>query len=146
VALTAAQKAEPEMTCARCTRLADFRRENQETYPEYFNGPAPSFGKDDARLLIVGRAPGLHGANRTGRPFTGDYAGDLLYRTLGKFGFSKGTYAASPDDGVSLVHAMISNAVRCVPPQNKPTPAEIRTCRPFLKARIDQLPNLRAII
>lgn len=138
--------AEPEKSCALCPRLADFRRANAETYPDYFNGPAPSFGGENARLLIVGLAPGLHGANRTGRPFTGDYAGDLLYRTLGKFGFAKGTYASSPDDGVRLVRAMISNAVRCVPPQNKPTPAEIRTCRPFLKARIDQLPNLRAII
>lgn len=138
--------AEPEKSCALCPRLVDFRRENKEAYPDYFNGPAPSFGGDDARLLIVGLAPGLHGANRTGRPFTGDYAGDLLYKTLGKFGFSKGVYASSPDDGVTLVRAMISNAVRCVPPQNKPTPAEIRTCRPFLRARIDRLPHLRAIV
>lgn len=96
--------------------------------------------------MIVGLAPGLQGANRTGRPFTGDYAGDLLYATLLKFGFARGVYAARPDDGLTLVDAMISNAVRCVPPQNKPTPAEIAACRPFLQARIEALPRLRAII
>jgi len=115
-------------------------------YPAYFNGPAPSFGPANARLLVVGLAPGLHGANRTGRPFTGDYAGDLLYATLSKFGFSTGVYAADPADGLSLAGAMISNAVRCAPPGNKPTTVEIRTCRRFLLARIEALPRLRAIV
>lgn len=106
----------------------------------------PSFGSDDASLLIVGLAPGLKGAHRTGRPFTGDYAGDLLYATLAEFGFSTGTYDARPDDGLKLVDCMITNAVRCVPPENKPTPAEITTCRRYLTARIAQMPNLEAIV
>ncbi|MBV9324675.1 MAG: uracil-DNA glycosylase, partial [Chloroflexi bacterium] len=106
----------------------------------------PSFGDADARLLIVGLAPGMQGANRTGRPFTGDYAGDLLYATLLKYGFARGTYDARPDDGLRLVDCRISNAVRCVPPQNKPLPAEINTCRPFLAATIAAMPRLRAIV
>lgn len=138
--------AEPAKDCPFCPRLVEYRRGNEAAYPSYFNGPAPSFGPVDARLLIVGLAPGLHGANRTGRPFTGDYAGDLLYRTLAKFGFSFGIYEASPDDGLILRDAMISNAVRCAPPGNKPTPLEIRTCRPFLAARISALPRLKAIL
>ena len=137
---------EPQKSCALCPRLVDYRQSNKAAYPDYFNGPAPSFGPADARLLIVGLAPGLHGANRTGRPFTGDYAGDLLYSTLSKFGFSTGVYAADPGDGLSLAGAMISNAVRCAPPDNKPTTAEIRTCRQFLLARIDALPRLKAIV
>ncbi|MCK5750653.1 MAG: uracil-DNA glycosylase, partial [Oricola sp.] len=110
---------EPPENCPLCPRLVAFREENREAYPDYFNGAAPSFGDPDARLLVVGLAPGLHGANRTARPFTGDYAGDLLYATLGKFGFSTGTYKADPKDGLKLKAAMITNAVRCVPPQNK---------------------------
>ena len=106
----------------------------------------PSFGTTQARLLIVGLAPGLKGANRTGRPFTGDYAGDLLYATLIEYGFAKGSYGADPADGLQLVECMISNAVRCVPPHNKPTPAEIASCRPFLAARIGALPELSAIM
>lgn len=106
----------------------------------------PSFGTENARLLIVGLAPGVQGANRTGRPFTGDYAGDLLYATLLKFGFAKGTYAARPDDGLELVDSMITNAVRCVPPQNKPTPAEAKTCLGFLSARMAALPHLKAVL
>jgi uracil-DNA glycosylase family 4 len=106
----------------------------------------PSFGGPDARLLIVGLAPGLQGANRTGRPFTGDYAGDLLYATLVDYGFAKGTYQARPDDGLKLVDCRISNAVRCVPPQNKPLPVEINTCRPYLAATIATMPRLRAIV
>lgn len=141
-----AAKAEPPKNCPLCPRLADYRRSNAATFPEYFNAPAPSFGCKEARLLIVGLAPGLHGANRTGRPFTGDYAGVLLYQTLVKFGFAQGTYDARADDGLTLGSAMITNAVRCAPPENKPTPAEIRTCRPFLSARIAALPGLRAII
>lgn len=137
---------EPPENCPLCPRLVAFREENRAAYPEYFNGAAPSFGDPDARLLIVGLAPGLHGANRTARPFTGDYAGDLLYATLGKFGFSTGTYNADPADGLKLKAAMITNAVRCVPPQNKPTGPEIKTCRPFLEARIAALPRLEAIL
>lgn len=137
---------EPLKTCARCPRLADYRGANRISHPDYYNGPAPSFGPADARLLVVGLAPGLHGANRTGRPFTGDYAGDLLYRTLAKFGFSRGVYAADPGDGLTLEGAMISNAVRCAPPENKPTPLEIRACRPFLSARIEALARLEAIV
>ena len=137
---------EPQKTCSLCPRLAEYRRSNADAYPAYFNGPAPSFGADDARLLIVGLAPGLHGANRTGRPFTGDYAGDLLYQTLTKFGFALGVYGARPDDGLTMASAMITNAVRCAPPENKPTPAEIKTCRPFLAARIGALPRLGVIV
>ena len=138
--------AEPAKGCALCPRLVEFRTRNESAFPDYFNGPAPSFGPSSARLLIIGLAPGLHGANKTGRPFTGDYAGDLLYATLGKFGFARGEYAARPDDGLHLVDAMISNAVRCVPPENKPTTAEIKTCRSFLRGRIAALPGLRSIL
>lgn len=137
---------EPVRHCSRCARLAAYRADNIALFPEYFNGPAPSFGPASARLLVVGLAPGLHGANRTGRPFTGDYAGDLLYATLIEFGFARGSYEARPDDGLTLVDAMISNAVRCAPPQNKPTPGEIGACRPFLAARIASLPRLNAIV
>ncbi|WP_375203280.1 uracil-DNA glycosylase [Hyphococcus sp.] len=138
--------AEPPVDCALCPRLVAFREENQSAYPDYFNGAAPSFGDPKAKLLIVGLAPGLHGANRTARPFTGDYAGDLLYATLGKFGFSNNKYDSRPDDGLKLKGAMITNAVRCVPPQNKPVGAEIKTCRQFLTARIAALPALEAIM
>ncbi len=137
---------EPPADCALCPRLTAFRAENAAAHPDWFNGAAPSFGGDDAALLIVGLAPGLQGANRTGRPFTGDYAGDLLYATLHKFGFSRGAYDARPDDGVELVSAMITNAVRCVPPQNKPIAAEIKTCRSFLITRLNSLPKLRAVL
>jgi uracil-DNA glycosylase family 4 len=123
-----------------------FREEARAREPAWFNSPVPSFGDADARLLIVGLAPGLQGANRTGRPFTGDYAGDLLYATLLDYGFAAGTYRASPDDGLRLVDCRIANAVRCVPPQNKPLPAEINACRPFLAATIETMPNLRAIV
>lgn len=138
--------ANPPLDCGLCERLVAFREENKSTYPDYFNGAAPSFGDPRAKLLIVGLAPGLHGANRTARPFTGDFAGDLLYATLGKFGFSTGTYKADPNDGVKLKGAMITNAVRCVPPQNKPIGAEIKTCRPFLLSQIEDLPKLEAIL
>lgn len=132
--------------CALCPRLAAFRSANQSIYPGWFNAPVSSFGDPTARLLIVGLAPGLQGANRTGRPFTGDYAGDLLYTTLSKFGFAVGSYGANPDDGLTLKDAMITNAVRCVPPENKPTPFEIATCRTFHRARIHALPRLEAIL
>ena len=114
--------------------------------PDWHNAPVDSFGDPNAQLLIVGLAPGMQGANRTGRPFTGDYAGDLLYATLLEYGFAKGVYQARPDDGLKLVDCRISNAVRCVPPQNKPLPAEINTCRQFLVATIATMPKLRAIV
>jgi uracil-DNA glycosylase family 4 len=132
--------------CGRCPRLVAFRAANRVAHPDWFNGAVPSFGDTSARLLIVGLAPGLKGANRTGRPFTGDYAGELLYATLLEFGFAKGRYEARCDDGLVLVDCMISNAVRCVPPENKPTPPEIAECRNFLHARIIALPSLRAIL
>lgn len=136
----------PARDCPRCERLVAYRREAQARAPDWFNAPVPPFGAPDARLLIVGLAPGLQGANRTGRPFTGDYAGDLLYATLGEYGFAAGTYAARPDDGLRLVDAAIVNAVRCVPPQNKPLPAEMAQCRPFLAAALGEMKNLRAIV
>ena len=137
---------QPAHDCQLCPRLAEFRRANRTNLPDYFNAPVPTFGASNARLLIVGLAPGLHGANRTGRPFTGDYAGDLLYATLKKFGFAHGDYEARPDDGLTLIDCRITNAVRCVPPENKPTPEEISTCRPFLAATIKEMGNLRAIV
>lgn len=132
--------------CPLCPRLVDFRHRNRTHHPGYFNDPVPSFGDRNARLLIVGLAPGLNGANRTGRPFTGDYAGDLLYSSLLKHGLARGSYQRSADDGLELVDCMITNAVRCVPPENKPLPLEIKTCRQFLTAEISSLPNMRAIL
>jgi uracil-DNA glycosylase len=132
--------------CPFCPRLVAYREENARAEPTWFNGAAPSFGDEAARLLVVGLAPGRMGANRTGRPFTGDFAGVLLYGTLKKFGFGKGEYGADPNDGFQLVDAMITNAVRCAPPENKPTPAEIATCRQFLSARMTTLPRLRVIV
>ena len=126
-----------------------FRTSNRAAEPTWHNAPVPSFGLDNAaqgRLLVVGLAPGLRGANRTGRPFTGDYAGDLLYSTLIAYGFARGKYDARPDDGLALVDCMITNAVRCVPPENKPTPAEIASCRPFLARRVAAMPRLTAIV
>ncbi len=137
---------EPQPGCTLCPRLVAFRAAARSKQPDWHNAPVPSFGAGNARLLIVGLAPGLKGANRTGRPFTGDFAGDLLYATLSKFGFATGCYAARPDDGLTLVDCMVTNAVRCVPPENKPTPQEITTCRGFLAARIAGLPNLVAIV
>lgn len=145
-AAASSQPAEAPRDCRLCPRLAGFRDQNRCAEPDWFNAPVPSFGGLDARLLIVGLAPGLKGANRTGRPFTGDFAGELLYSTLLEFGFAQGTYAADPADGLKLRRCMITNAVRCVPPENKPTPAEINACRPFLQARIGSLPNLSAIL
>jgi uracil-DNA glycosylase family 4 len=140
------QENEPGRDCALCPRLAAFRKNWRAQEPTWFNAPVPSFGPRDARLLIVGLAPGLQGANRTGRPFTGDYAGVLLYETLSRYGFARGTYGAHPDDGLQLTDCRIANAVRCVPPENKPTPAEIATCRDFLKPTIAEMKNLRAIV
>jgi uracil-DNA glycosylase family 4 len=137
---------EPDRNCPLCPRLASFREAARAREPQWFNAPVPSFGDPDAALLIVGLAPGMQGANRTGRPFTGDYAGDLLYATLLEYGFAKGIYRARPDDGLTLVDCRISNAVHCVPPQNKPLPVEINTCRQFLIATIATMPRLRAIV
>ena len=137
---------EPPRDCPLCPRLVAYRAENQAAHPDWFNGPAPSFGDTDARLLIVGLAPGRTGANRTGRPFTGDGAGVLLYETLIKLGFARGEYRADPNDGLELVDCMITNAVRCAPPGNKPTTAEENTCRPFLTDRIKSLPRLKVIV
>ena len=137
---------EPGRDCPLCPRLVAYREDNRRKEPTWFNGPAPSFGDSDARLLVAGLAPGRGGANRTGRPFTGDYAGKLLYATLDKYGFSEGQFDARVDDGVRLVDCMLSNAVRCAPPGNKPLPVEEATCRQFLSARIAALPRLKAIV
>jgi len=142
----AAPVSEPGPDCALCPRLWDFRHANRAEYPEWHNAPVASFGGLDAALLIVGLAPGLRGANQTGRPFTGDFAGDLLYATLAKFGFSEGDYGARPDDGLKLLDCRITNAVRCVPPQNKPVGAEVTACRRFLKDEISSLKRLRIIL
>jgi len=137
---------QPDRDCALCPRLVSFRQQNRSASPRFYNAPVPSFGGLDARLLVVGLAPGLKGANQTGRPFTGDYAGDLLYATLTKFGFAEGTYAARPDDGLCLRDCRVTNAVRCVPPQNKPVGAEIAACRPFLQHEIAAMARLRIIV
>lgn len=136
----------PGRDCPRCPRLVAFRKSWREREPEWFNAPVPSFGPVEARLLVVGLAPGLRGANRTGRPFTGDYAGDLLYATLKEFGFAQGNFEARPDDSLTLIDCRITNGVRCVPPENKPTPAEIKSCREFLTATIDEMSKLRAVV
>jgi uracil-DNA glycosylase family 4 len=146
LAAAALLRTEPDRNCPLCPRLAGFREEVRAREPHWFNSPVPPFGDPGAQLLIVGLAPGLQGANRTGRPFTGDYAGDLLYATLLEYGFARGVYQARPDDGLTLANCRIGNAVHCVPPQNKPLPSEINTCRPFLAATIATMPKLRAIV
>lgn len=138
--------ADPGRDCPLCPRLVAFRQTHRALHPDWHNAPVPGFGPVDARLLVVGLAPGLQGANRTGRPFTGDWAGDLLYETLITFGFARGTYDERPDDGLQLVDTRITNAVRCVPPENRPTTEEIHACRPFLAATIAALPRLSAIV
>jgi len=137
---------EPGRDCPRCPRLVAFRTTWRRREPSWFNGPVPSFGPRNARVLIVGLAPGLQGANRTGRPFTGDFAGDLLYQTLIDYGFARGHYAARNDDGLTLLDCRITNTVRCVPPENKPTGAEIAHCRDFLKSTIREMTRLRIIV
>ena len=137
---------EPPRECPACPRLVAFREKSRAAEPAWHNAPVASFGASQARLLIVGLAPGLRGANRTGRPFTGDFAGDLLYGTLLALGFAHGSYRADPADGLALVDCRITNAVRCVPPENKPTPVEIATCRSFLAATISNMPSLAAIL
>lgn len=137
---------EPPRDCPLCPRLVDYRLVNRAEHPDWYNGPAPSFGDETARLLVLGLAPGRQGANRTGRPFTGDYAGVLLYETLLKYGFARGRYEARPDDGLTLVDCVVSNAVRCAPPGNKPLPVEEHNCRRYLVRRLEALPRLRAIV
>mgnify|MGYP006268032049 FL=1 len=137
---------EPDHDCPLCPRLVEFRHKHRILSPDWFGGPVPCFGPLDARLVIIGLAPGLKGAHRTGRPFTGDYAGELLYTTLIKFGFARGHYDARPDDGLTLQDCLIANAVRCVPPENKPTPQEINTCRRFLQNLLGNMPRLRHVL
>jgi uracil-DNA glycosylase len=137
---------DPSTDCPLCPRLSEFRTKNRHAFPDFFNNPVPSFGPLDARLLMVGLAPGLKGANRTGRPFTGDYAGDLLYGSLKRHELTRGVYQARVDDGFELIDCRVTNAVRCVPPENKPQPTEINTCRQFLLAEIAAMPKLKAIL
>ena len=137
---------EPARDCRLCPRLGQLRTLWREQEPTWFNAPVPSFGPRAARLLVVGLAPGLRGANRTGRPFTGDYAGELLYGVLKAYGFAHGLYGADPADGLELIDCRITNAVRCVPPENKPTGGEIANCRPFLAGTIAEMPELSAIV
>ena len=136
----------PDHDCALCPRLVDYRARNRAAEPAWFNGPVPSWGPANAPILVVGMAPGVRGANRTGRPFTGDHAGMLLYNTLIRFGLARGTYDARPDDGLELTGCRIANAVRCVPPANLPLPAETRTCNRFLAAEIAGMKQLRGIL
>lgn len=137
---------EPPRDCALCPRLREFLLDLREKHPDWHNAPVPSFGDPKAKLLIIGLAPGMQGANRTGRPFTGDWAGDLLYAAINAYKFSQGTYGAEADDGLTLHGAMITNAVRCLPPQNKPIGAEINTCRPFLVDQIESMGSLKALL
>ena len=141
-----AASGKPGRDCPRCPRLVGFRVQWRNEEPGWHNAPVSSFGPIDARLLIVGLAPGLRGANRTGRPFTGDYAGDLLYRSLLKFGLASGKYGANAADGLELRGVRITNAVRCVPPQNKPNPGEIGACGRFLSGEMASLSRLKAIL
>jgi uracil-DNA glycosylase family 4 len=136
----------PSLDCPLCPRLAAFRDAARAKFPDWYNAPVMPFGPDDAGLLIVGLAPGLQGANRTGRPFTGDYAGDLLYATLKEFGLARGTYDKRPDDGLQLVDCRISNAVKCVPPENKPTPQEIKICNRFLADELKSMPRVKVVL
>ncbi|SHL70911.1 uracil-DNA glycosylase [Roseibium suaedae] len=144
--MTSTLVTDPPLDCPVCTRLVEFREGLQRDFPDWFNAPVPSFLGENPRLLVIGLAPGMRGANRTGRPFTGDYAGDLLYETMVEFGFAKGQYQARPDDGLTLTDAMITNAVRCLPPENKPTGPEIKACRPYLMATLDANPQVRAVL
>ena len=137
---------EPPRDCPRCPRLVALRQELRVEYPDWWNAPVPAFGDPNGWLGIIGLAPGKHGANRTGRPFTGDFAGDLMFATLAKFGFTSGTYESRADDGLQLTGAIIVNSVKCLPPENKPTPEEARTCRPFAEGQVDALPNARIFI
>jgi uracil-DNA glycosylase len=144
--LNPAEPSEPGVDCPLCPRLVEFRAQNREKFPDWHNAPVSPFGDIGGRLLIVGLAPGLRGANRTARPFTGDWAGDLLYQTLDRFGFSRGAYDSHSDDGLDLVDCRITNAVRCVPPENKPIGSEVHACAPFLRAEIGAMKNLRVML
>jgi len=144
--LQSARINEPPRDCNLCPRLVAYRAANREAHPDWFNAPVASFGPFDASLLIVGLAPGLKGANRTGRPFTGDHAGELLYATLRRFGLAAGAYRATPDDGLTLRNCRIANAVRCVPPANLPEPQEISNCNQFLASELQGLHNLKAVL
>jgi len=146
IGLSAASGIGPEPTCSLCPRLVEYRQENRDAFPDWHNGPVASFGGVDSELLIVGLAPGLRGANRTGRPFTGDFAGDLLYPTLISFGFAAGQYGSAPDDGLELLNCRITNAVRCVPPANKPVGAEVSACREFLTDEITAMKGLKVVL
>jgi uracil-DNA glycosylase family 4 len=139
-------EAEAPRNCPLCPRLVRFRQECRAEFPDWWNAPVPAFGDRDAWLAIVGLAPGKHGANRTGRPFTGDFAGELLYGTLLKFGLAEGEYRADPADGLRLKGAIILNAVKCVPPANKPEPSEIATCRNYFEASLAALPKVRVVV
>ena len=136
----------PQQNCSLCPRLTEFREQNRTKFPAYYNAPVPSFGDTSAKLLIVGMAPGLNGANKTGRPFTNDYAGDILYPALKKFGLAKGEYKKNAQDGFELINTRITNAVRCVPPQNKVVAEETNNCRRFLQSEINSMPNLKIIL
>ena len=136
----------PDKNCQNCKRLVDFRKDNQKKFQSYYNAPVPSFGGLDAEILVVGLAPGLNGANQTGRPFTNDYAGDVLYPTLKKYGFAKGNYGKVADDGFELVNVRVTNSVRCVPPQNKVTGDEVKNCGKFLIDEIADMPNLKVVL
>ncbi len=136
----------PDKNCAKCQRLVAFRKLNKQKFPSYYNAPVHSFGSLDAKILVVGLAPGLNGANQTNRPFTNDYAGDILYPCLKKFGFAQGTYQKRKDDGFELLNVRVTNSVRCVPPQNKVTAEEEKNCRPFLINEITNMPNLKIIL
>lgn len=134
-------------SCRKCPRLAKFIDEQKQALPSYYNGPVPNFFSPDPKLIVIGLAPGLHGANQTGRPFTGDWAGDLLYAAMMEYGFARGTYDKRADDGLELIDAVITNAVRCVPPHNKPVGTEINTCREhFLKPQLDAMPELKVML
>lgn len=137
-------------SCSKCPRLASFLDEQRKLRPDYFNGPVPNFYSSNPKLMVIGLAPGMHGANRTGRPFTGDWAGDLLYAALDKYGFSSGAYdkhAERATDGLELRHAMITNVVRCLPPQNKPIATEINTCRDlYHKSQLEALPEAKVLL
>ena len=136
----------PSFECSKCPRLSEFRKQNKQKFPHYHNGPVESFGDLNAQILVVGLAPGLNGANQTNRPFTNDYAGDILYPALKRFGLAKGEYGRVKNDGFELINVRVTNSVRCVPPQNKVTPAEIAACRGYLQAEMALMPNLKVIL
>lgn len=137
---------QPQRDCPLCPRLAALRAANRTAFPDWHNAPVPSWGPRDSRILVLGMAPGQRGANRTGRPFTGDHAGKLLYATLLQFGLAEGTYEERPDDGLVLTGCRVTNAVRCVPPANLPEPAEVRACNGFLAGELAAMPNLRVVL